>query len=296
MSVMAFIGVTTGQSMINQLFPLLAAELGIEDAELRGIDLPVDAPDAAYRDAVLRIRDDPEFTGGLVTTHKLAVFRSSADLFAELDSDARRLAEISCIASGPAGLAGYAKDPTTVRLALDLLLPPDYFAAGGQVLCLGAGGAGTALALCLRTRRLRAGRPDRIVLADVKPDRLAAVAELELPDVETVLLDGPADALVAGLPAGSLIVNATGLGKDRPGSPLGDAAVFPRDSIAWDFNYRGDLRFLDQARNSSVRAVDGWDYFLHGWIEHITQVYGRENSPHLFSRLAGIAAPYRPKP
>jgi shikimate 5-dehydrogenase len=254
----------------------------------------VDAPESAYRDAVLRIRDDAEFAGGLVTTHKLAVFRSAADLFAELDADSRRLQEISCIGRGPAGLAGYAKDPTTAALALDMLLPRDYFAAGGDVLCLGAGGAGTALALCLRTRDLAAGQPERIVLADVKADRLAAVTELGLPGVRTVLLDVSADALVAAMPAGSLIVNATGLGKDRPGSPLGDSVVFPRDAIAWDFNYRGDLRFLDQARNASVRAVDGWDYFLHGWVEHITQVYGRENSPQVFTELAEIAAPYRP--
>jgi shikimate 5-dehydrogenase len=294
MSAMAFIGVTTGQSMINQLFPLLAAELGVPDAELRGIDLPVDAPAGVYRDAVIRVRDDTGFAGGLITTHKLAVFHSSADLFGELDPDARRLGEISCIARGPAGLAGYAKDPTTAALALDMLLPIDYFADGGQVLCLGAGGAGTALALCLRTRHLKSGQPERIVLADVKADRLAAVGELELPGVETVLLDDTADALVAGMPAGSLIVNATGLGKDRPGSPLGGSVEFPRGATAWDFNYRGDLRFLDQARNASVRAVDGWDYFLHGWVEHITQVYDLENSPYVFSKLAEIAAPYRP--
>lgn len=296
MSAMAFIGVTTGQSTINQLFPLWTAELGLRGAELRGIDLPVDAPADAYRDAVLRVRDNVEYAGALVTTHKLAIFRSSADLFAELAPDARRLREISCIARRPAGLAGYAKDPTTVALALDMLLQLDHFAAGGHVLCLGAGGAGTALALCLRTRRLKGGQPERIVLADVKADRLAAVAELDLPGVDTVLLDGPADALVARMPAGSLIVNATGLGKDRPGSPLGDAVQFPRNAIAWDFNYRGELRFLAQARNASVRAVDGWDYFLHGWIEHITQVYSLENSPYVFSQLAEIAAPYRPRP
>lgn len=295
MSAMGFIGVTTGQSTINRLFPLWAAELGLDDAELRGIDLPVDAPDGVYRDAVLQIRDDVEFAGALITTHKLAVFRSAADLFPELDPDARRLAEISCIGRGPAGLTGYAKDPTTVAHALDMLLPLDYFASGAHVLCLGAGGAGTALALCLRTRRPAAGQPERIVLADVKADRLAAVAELGLPGVATVPLDDGADSLVAAMPTGSLVVNATGLGKDRPGSPLTDAGQFPRDAIAWDFNYRGDLRFLDQARNAAVRAVDGWDYFLHGWVEHITQVYGLENSPYVFTKLAELAAPYRPK-
>ena len=62
-----------------------------------------------------------------------------------------------------------------------------------------------------------------------------------------------ADRLVERLPAGSMVVNATGLGKDRPGSPLTDAARFPRDGIAWDFNYRGDLEFLRQARAAETK-------------------------------------------
>jgi shikimate 5-dehydrogenase len=60
----------------------------------------------------------------------------------------------------------------------------------------------------------------------------------------------------------SLVVNGTGLGKDAPGSPITDAAVFPRNGIAWDFNYRGDLAFLRQARAQApsrrLRVEDGW--------------------------------------
>ena len=43
-----------------------------------------------------------------------------------------------------------------------------------------------------------------------------------------------------------MVVNATGLGKDSPGSPISGAAIFPDGGIAWD-NYRGDLLFLEQA-------------------------------------------------
>ena len=71
-------------------------------------------------------------------------------------------------------------------------------------------------------------------------------------------------------------MNATGLGKDRPGSPLTDDARFPPDAVAWDFNYRGDLVFLDQARRQTdrgVRPVDGWFYFLHGWTRVMAQVF-----------------------
>jgi hypothetical protein len=76
------------------------------------------------------------------------------------------------------------------------------------------------------------------------------------------------DEQLAGLAAASVVVNATGLGKDRPGSPLTDAAVFPDGAVAWDFNYRGDLVFLQQAERQAgernLRVEDGWTYFIHG--------------------------------
>lgn len=97
--------------------------------------------------------------------------------------------------------------------------------------------------------------------------------------VDHVLVAGPGDndALLAGLRPGSLVVNATGLGKDAPGSPLTDAAPFPERAVAWDLNYRGDLVFLDQARrrraSRGLRVEDGWTYFLHGWTRVIAEVF-----------------------
>ena len=73
------------------------------------------------------------------------------------------------------------------------------------------------------------------------------------------------------------MINATGLGKDAPGSPLTDAARFPERAIVWDLNYRGDLVFLDQARaqekRRSLQVEDGWTYFLHGWTQVIAEVF-----------------------
>jgi shikimate 5-dehydrogenase len=103
-----------------------------------------------------------------------------------------------------------------------------------------------------------------------------------------------ADAILATLRPGAFVVNATGLGKDAPGSPLTDACSFPREAVAWDLNYRGDLVFLEQARASGVRAEDGWVYFLHGWTQVIAEVLGVEipTSGAVFDaldRLAGQA-------
>ena len=92
-----------------------------------------------------------------------------------------------------------------------------------------------------------------------------------------------------------MVVNATGLGKDRPGSPITDAAIFPRNGVAWEFNYRGDLVFLEQATAAKARAplrvVDGWLYFIHGWTRVIAQVFDIEipDSGPSFELLSRIA-------
>ena len=85
------------------------------------------------------------------------------------------------------------------------------------------------------------------------------------------------DAVLERLKPGSLVINATGLGKDAPGSPLTDAALFPQNAIVWDLNYRGALVFLDQARAQAatrrLQIEDGWTYFLHGWTQVIAEVF-----------------------
>jgi shikimate 5-dehydrogenase len=46
------------------------------------------------------------------------------------------------------------------------------------------------------------------------------------------------DAVLAHLSPHSLVVNATGLGKDAPGSPLTGHAAFSEQAVAWDLNWR----------------------------------------------------------
>jgi shikimate 5-dehydrogenase len=91
------------------------------------------------------------------------------------------------------------------------------------------------------------------------------------------------------------VINATGLGKDAPGSPLSEAAVFPQAGIVWELNYRGDLVFLAQARAQesarSLRIEDGWRYFIHGWTRIIAEVFAIEipSSGPGFDALSSIA-------
>ena len=104
---------------------------------------------------------------------------------------------------------------------------------------------------------------------------------------------------MAGLKPGSLVINATGLGKDAPGSPLTDAAPWPEGGLAWDFNYRGDLVFLEQARAQQaakrLHIEDGWVYFIHGWTRVIAEVFHIDipTSGQRFDELSRIAAETR---
>jgi shikimate 5-dehydrogenase len=289
---MEFVGVTTGSSSIMRLFPRWARDLDLDGAELVGRDLPLRAPREAYRAAVEQIRDDELSLGALVTTHKLALLASARDLFDELDEYAERLGEVSSISKRDGRVIGHAKDPITAGRALAALLEPDHFArTGGHVLCLGAGGAGAAIVLHLLSR---ADRPGRIVVTDTDRERLAELGGLG--DVEPAGA-GAAEALLSALPAGSLVINATGLGKDGPGSPLPDTARFPAEGVVWELNYRGELGFLHQARAQAderrLRVEDGWLYFLHGWSAVIAEVFDVELTSERFDRLRQTAEAVR---
>lgn len=300
---MGFVGVTTASSSIMKVFPLWADILGLPTRTLIGHDLPMDATPAQYRAMVEQIRDDPHHRGALVTTHKMNVYAAASDLFDELDPFAVSCAEISSISKRGPLLSGRAKDPITVDLALNDFLPADHFArTGAEVVILGAGGSGTALSWALAER---ADAPARITVTARSQEKLDHLREVHrqhgtrdgLIDYVVTATPSEADAVVAAAPPGSVIANATGLGKDRPGSPLTDVVVFPEGAYAWEFNYRGSLEFLHQARAQqdarSLHAVDGWRYFIHGWSQVVADVFDLDLTPEIVERLAAAAESVR---
>lgn len=290
-----FVGVSTGSSSIMQVFPRWREALGLpDDVEMHGLDLPPGAPADEYRAAVAWMRDEPGVVGALVTTHKLDLLRAARELFDRLDTWAERLHEVSCIAIRGGRMLGWAKDPLTAARALDDLVGPDPLE---EVLCMGSGGAAAAISLVLLERGV-----GRLVLTDRDADRLGHVqalhdADRRPPSVEYVRVASARDhdELLAEMGRGALVINATGLGKDRPGSPLSPGARFPKDAIAWDLNYRGDLVFLHQARAAGVRAHDGWRYFIHGWTAVIEEVFERPIADDDIDRLSEAAAFARPR-
>ncbi|WP_416418121.1 shikimate dehydrogenase family protein [Paenarthrobacter aromaticivorans] len=300
---MYFVGVTTKQSSIMRVFPAWAEELGLS-AVLKGIDLPPGAPAADYQDVVRFLKQDPLSLGALVTTHKLDIVSAAGESFDDFGEDAQVLHEISSISKKDGKLWGNAMDAVTSGLSLEAIVPDSYWEDGqAELVLLGAGGSSLALTYHLHKRAV-AGFPvpARITVTNRRISRLEEMRAMHaslgstLPITYVQVADATEnDAVVAAAAPGSVIINATGLGKDRPGSPLTENVVFPQDAIAWDFNYRGDLVFLDQARAQepglNVRVEDGWVYFLHGWTRVIADVFAIDIPTRgpIFDRLSDIA-------
>jgi shikimate 5-dehydrogenase len=300
-----FIGVTTSRSSIMKVFPLWMDALGHPEVVIEGVDLALhDAPER-YRHAVAQIKHDPLSVGALVTTHKIDLLDATRNMFDVLGPHAQTCDEISCIAKESNILEGYALDPIAGGLSLDAVLGGGYFArTGGEVLCFGAGGAATAISLHLISKEAPGDRPRRFVVVNRSSGRLGKlqkmVQRLGTDIVFEVVCNqdpGQNDALMAGLPEGSIVINATGMGKDRPGSPITGDGRFPRNGVAWELNYRGELDFLHQAlaqkERQQLTVEDGWLYFLHGWTQAISRVLHIEIDRVTFDRLGEIAASVR---
>jgi shikimate 5-dehydrogenase len=283
-----FIGVTTGQSSIMKIFPVWAEYLGLGDVEIKGIDFPPQDTAENYREAVDFLKNDPLSLGALVTTHKLDLFEACKDMFDVIDPHATLMAETSCISKRDGKLICHAKDPISSGLSLDGFLPKDHFAdTGAELFSIGAGGSTIALSWHLMQESRGENRPKRIVVSNWSQPRLDHIREIH----ESLGSDIPIeyrlaataqdnDDILASMAAGSVVINATGLGKDAPGSPLSDAAPFPKNAIIWELNYRGNLVFLDQANAAKtalcLQVEDGWTYFIYGWTQVIAEVFNIE--------------------
>jgi shikimate 5-dehydrogenase len=302
-----FVGVTTAQSSIMRVFPRWAEYLKLGDVDIRGVDCKWHDDPAVYRKVVAFLKEDPLSLGALVTTHKMDLLEAARGLFDRLDPYAELLAEISSISKQDGKLWGHAKDPITSGLSLEAFLPAGHWQRTGAEMCLlGAGGSSLALTCYLMKQKPRAEWPTRIVVTNRSPKRLEHMREVHRGTNPGIRMDyvlaetaEKNDAVVNALKPGSLVVNATGLGKDAPGSPLTDAVRFPRDGLAWEYNYRGALVFLDQARAQrearNLTVEDGWVYFIHGWTRVIAEVFHREipTSGPVFEELCRIAAAAR---
>ena len=299
-----FIGVTTGQSMIMRLFPILAEVLGIQGTRMYGVDLPPGVEGQKIRETVQELRANSDDLGALVTTHKLAVWEEASDLFVKVDEHATRLQEISCISKDKYGkLIGHAKDPITSGKAMESIMGKDHWQAHpkAEAMVLGCGGAGTAI-----IEQLLYGEegnvPQKITGLEHNRGRLKKV-RTDFSNIKKLILEESessgetAAGIMSRLPPNSLIVNATGMGKDLPGSPVPESIDFPEQAIVWELNYRGNLEFYrhaqEQEASRKLRIYDGWDYFLLGWSSVMEEVFHFELTELLMDQLKKTAKQLR---
>ena len=283
--------------------------LGRPEVVLEGIDIEIHAAPDRYREVVAHIKREPLALGGLVTTHKIDLLAAASDLFDGLGPYAQATGEVSSIAKDSGRLIGRATDPVAGGLSLDAILGQGYFGrSDGHLLMLGAGGSAAALTLHLLRKECSFDRPVRVIVVNRSAPRLARLqrmVEREIGAKESsigfdfIQNNDPSrnDDILAGLPPGSVVINATGMGKDTPGSPLTDGAVFPREGVVWELNYRGELDFMGQAQvqraERSLTLADGWEYFVHGWSQVISHVLHVQLGAPMFERLSELAAAVR---
>ena len=300
-----FVGVSTAQSSIMKIFPAWAKQLGISQT-IKGIDCRPSSDPEVYRKIVTFLREDKLSLGSLVTTHKLDLLEAARDLFDWLDPFALQLAEVSSISKRDGILRGHATDHITSGLSFDAMTKVGGVVANNPEVCI-HGAGGSAIALTIHFCNIdKSSCPSKIFVTDNNEKRLKHMRkvhkrmEYKIPIEYTHCRTAKNNNnVVEKLREGAIVINATGLGKDAPGSPLTDAVVFPDNGLVWDFNYRGDLIFLDQAKSQqeskNLTIYDGWNYFIHGWLSVISEVFNiivPSEGPE-FQKLSDIAVNFR---
>ena len=284
----AFLGVSTGSSWVHRVFSRWAACLQY-DLALESMDLALRSPASSYRHFVMGLRERRgDICGALITSHKAAVFETARDLFDELTPESQRLGEVGMVYWRDDRIVGAANDSISTRAVVRRLLldSPRWANSARKAVILGAGGAGLALVDSLvRDPDVKCSD---ICVTECDGSRLLQVRS-RIADwiagipINILHVNGTADDVVAQAGEGALIVNATGLGKDLPGSPVSPQTVFPNEAFVWEFNYRlipqQEPSFLETARRQAharkLTIEDGWEYFIWGWLCVMANALGR---------------------
>ena len=297
---MLFVGVSTGHSFVRKVFSGWCRALGVE-ATLRTLDMPLGSSPDAYRNLVGNIRNDDFIRGACITTHKSALYEAAHSMFDEIHDGARDLQEAAAVFKTRKGLACEATDPLSVVVATEEILRRRGIDGWADVFIIGGGGSGLALAYALLQNAHLT--PKRLFVSDIIESRVQAVRRV-LGKIKTGCQVNvihcqrqECDELIGGLNQRSLIVNATGMGKDRPGSPVSVNCELPYGSTLWDFNYRGERLFLEIGKQQeSARKVlieDGWHYFICGWLQVMSRVFDVAITPEIYNSFVTAALEQR---
>ncbi len=239
------IGWPVGHSRSPRLHGFWLDHYGIDGAYL---PLPV-APENL--ESALRGLRDAGFRGLNVTIpHKESVMA----LCDRVDDAARRIGAVNTLVFGADGIKGSNSDAFGFFENLKAAAP-DYNAASGPALLLGAGGAARAVAVAL----LDAGLAE-LRICNRSPERAERLAAELGSRVKVVSWDDRA----AALDDLGLLVNSTSLGMTGQPPLALDLNRLAEGAVVYDLVYAPlETPLLADARARGARAVDGLGMLLH---------------------------------
>jgi hypothetical protein len=267
------VGTPEDDSLITSLFPRWAQLLQLCETQVRKLDCDLYAQPAVYQNFLRFLKADPLSLGALLTSSKPNLLQNCKELFSSLDPSVVLGGHVSSVSK-----------------------------TGAQILVMGAGCSATAFTAAVMDARHERNRPSRVFVTDREKSQLQLIhkihkkASLNVPIEYHCITDaGDHDALLNSLIPGSLVINATGMGKYAPGSPITEKAAFPEGGYAWDFDFQGPLTFLKQATHRQharhLHVEDGCAFYVHRWACFIADALTVEipSSGPIFSKLLQIA-------
>ena len=254
--------------------PSLTPSMHMAEAKVLGLDYVYRTIDIA------NLGIDPHEVGRLVSAARtlgydaLNITHPCKQLVVEhldaLDERAARLGAVNTVIFTDQGSVGYNTDTSGFAAAFATGLPE---AATTEVVQIGAGGAGTAVADALLTLGT-----EHLTIVDTDVDRAAALAHVLAERFPTARVDAAdLDKLSVLLPSSDGLVHCTPTGMaDHPGLPLDPALLRPGLWVA-DIVYRPlDTALLQAARAAGCRTLDGGHMAVHQAAHTFALVTGQE--------------------
>lgn len=201
--------------------------------------------DADLKSVVDRLRDQAYCGFNLTYPFK----QVAMDLLDDLDEEASMVGAVNTVAIRNGRLTGFNTDMTGFRDSISAELPDGPLE---RVLQLGAGGAGSAVAVALLSLGVQ-----QLSIRDVDPAR-----SLDL--VERLAARFGADRVIQSLPDDAAaasadgLVNCTPIGMDgKPGMPISPAALRPDMWVADIIYFPRETALLAAARERGCRTING---------------------------------------
>jgi shikimate dehydrogenase len=267
--------------------PSLTPPLHMAEAKALGLDY-------VYRTIdIVDLGIEPEAIGTLVDAARtlgfdaLNITHPCKQLVVEhldlLDAQAVRLGAVNTVIFTERCAVGYNTDTTGFAAAFATGLPG---AATGEVVQLGAGGAGAAVA-----DALLAHGTEHLTIVDTDVDRATALARILAARFPGARVDaGEPDKLAVLMPGSEGLVHCTPTGMaDHPGLPLDPQLLHPGLWVA-DIVYRPlDTALLQAAREAGCRTLDGGHMAVHQAAHTFSLVTDRRpDVERMFASFAGL--------